>query len=858
MTMPRMIGARAAAALPSAERPRAAVPRSRSGRERVDRARRQVLRQQRHRVRTAWTCTTCCGRCSSRPSRTATAGGATLVSQGAGWVERIVVDQPGVSSFFTPLSICINVDSWEHLEFDTRPDQLLAYTLVQGDERVVLEFAPAVHGPDDEPVQQSLRLDPLSQYIQMELSVATTSRPPTWRATRARRKAASSTTCHWHRGQDALGRARRAAPGRPCSIPAMFERTQLPGGPRVISARMPGTRSLSVAVTVLVGSRHERRRDSGLAHFMEHITFRGTQALPTSRAVSEAVEGVGGTSNASTDRESTVYWVRLPVRHAERAFDVLSELLRAAPAARRGRAPGARHHRGGDPLLPRRPGPVRVRPVRPVVLRRHAPGLGDRGRRGIRRRRSTGRGSATSGRPATSPPTWSWPSPATWPTSAPWSWSRDGFGTGTGALDPWLPATPAPCDRLTVSRRRTAQAHLCLGLPALPRDHPDQWTLELLDAVLGRRVIVAAVPVGPRGRGSGLRRPLVPDRLRRHGVLQVYAGVDPDDQVGGAGGDPGPAGPAARRAGAGGRAGQGARLRQWPDGAASRGDPSHVLLAGLPGGAPRPGADARRGARRARRGHAGPGPGPRASGSSATSCCRWRSSRRAPARGRWSARCGCHETDRRAPAAAHPRPNAGRGCPGTERPTSEPLRRCVSPVSTRTGPVERLPPPEPVRRARAPRPGDPRQPRVRTADARLARLHLRGGLLTLARAELEQMAGAGTLDREALVDLAEARWRSGDLEGAAEAAEAHLGAGGDEPMAHLIVAEQAEREGRILDARQRATLVQQRARRGHRAAVRRRAAQRGLARRLAVVDGHGRQCDPDDGAPGRWPRGRRP
>ena len=97
---------------------------------------------------------------------------ATLVSHGAGWVEQIVIDQPGVSSFFTPLSICINVDSWEHLEFDTRPDQLIAYTLVQGDERVALEFTPTVHSPEDEPVQQSLRLDPLSQYIQMELSVA--------------------------------------------------------------------------------------------------------------------------------------------------------------------------------------------------------------------------------------------------------------------------------------------------------------------------------------------------------------------------------------------------------------------------------------------------------------------------------------------------------------------------------------------------------------------------------------------------------------------------------------------------------------------------------------------------------------
>jgi hypothetical protein len=98
--------------------------------------------------------------------------GSAVVASGAGWVERIVVDQPGVSSFFTPLSICINVDSWEHLEFDTRPDQLLSYTLVQGDERVVLEFTPGVLGSDAQPVQQSLRLDPLSQYIQMELAVS--------------------------------------------------------------------------------------------------------------------------------------------------------------------------------------------------------------------------------------------------------------------------------------------------------------------------------------------------------------------------------------------------------------------------------------------------------------------------------------------------------------------------------------------------------------------------------------------------------------------------------------------------------------------------------------------------------------
>jgi hypothetical protein len=98
----------------------------------------------------------------------------------------------------------------------------------------------------------------------------------------------------------------------------------------------------------------------------------------------------------------------------------------------------------------------------------------------------------------------------------------------------------------------------------------------------------------------------------------------------------------------------------------------------------------------------------------------------------------------------------------------------------------------------------------RPADGRLARVHLRGGLLTLARASLEQLAGVGALDREALVDLAEARWRSGDLEGAAEAAAAHLAAGGDEPFAHLIVAEEADRQGSLVEARRHAAIVRER------------------------------------------------
>ena len=69
--------------------------------------------------------------------------GHELVQHGLGWVERIVANEPETSTFFTPLSICLNVDSFEHLEFETRPDQLLTYRLVQGDEAVVIDFAPA-------------------------------------------------------------------------------------------------------------------------------------------------------------------------------------------------------------------------------------------------------------------------------------------------------------------------------------------------------------------------------------------------------------------------------------------------------------------------------------------------------------------------------------------------------------------------------------------------------------------------------------------------------------------------------------------------------------------------------------------
>lgn len=93
-----------------------------------------------------------------------------VVSHGTGWVERIVSDEPEMSTYFTPIAITINVDSFEHLEFETRPDQLIVYTLVQGDERVVIEFVPGVADVTEGPsAPRQLAFD-TSGFVQMELT----------------------------------------------------------------------------------------------------------------------------------------------------------------------------------------------------------------------------------------------------------------------------------------------------------------------------------------------------------------------------------------------------------------------------------------------------------------------------------------------------------------------------------------------------------------------------------------------------------------------------------------------------------------------------------------------------------------
>jgi len=85
-----------------------------------------------------------------------------------------------------------------------------------------------------------------------------------------------------------------------------------------------GTGSASSMLFVGAGSRYEHREVAGTAHFLEHLFFKGTQRRPTSKEIADAIEGVGGFINASTDKELTAYWTRVPAEHLQLGLDVLA------------------------------------------------------------------------------------------------------------------------------------------------------------------------------------------------------------------------------------------------------------------------------------------------------------------------------------------------------------------------------------------------------------------------------------------------------------------------------------------------------------------------------------------------------
>ncbi|MGH7904391.1 MAG: M16 family metallopeptidase [Candidatus Dormibacteraceae bacterium] len=102
---------------------------------------------------------------------------------------------------------------------------------------------------------------------------------------------------------------------------------ELPGGARLVTAPMAERASASLVLMFGVGSRYEDDRHGGAFHFLEHLLFKGTRKRPTAQDIAEAIEGVGGVMNASTDKEVTAYWTRVPADRLELAIDVLGDVV---------------------------------------------------------------------------------------------------------------------------------------------------------------------------------------------------------------------------------------------------------------------------------------------------------------------------------------------------------------------------------------------------------------------------------------------------------------------------------------------------------------------------------------------------
>lgn len=121
------------------------------------------------------------------------------------------------------------------------------------------------------------------------------------------------------------GAASQAPPGSLRVEPA-WELIQLANGAQLVLAPMAGRESVAASILVRVGSRWETKRLAGVSHFLEHIVFKGTERFPTSRDVSESIEGIGGVLNASTDKELTTFWAKVPGAHLELALRLLFDL----------------------------------------------------------------------------------------------------------------------------------------------------------------------------------------------------------------------------------------------------------------------------------------------------------------------------------------------------------------------------------------------------------------------------------------------------------------------------------------------------------------------------------------------------
>ncbi len=307
-----------------------------------------------------------------------------------------------------------------------------------------------------------------------------------------------------------------------------YVKRTLANGVRILVAEMPETRSASLAVFVGAGSRMESRGDAGTSHFLEHMVFKGTAKRPTAADISMDIESRGGVVNAATDKEVTVFWSRVPARHWRVALDVVADMI-LAPMLRDSDVesekkiiveelrmyrdqPQDRVHTLVDELLyPNHPLGWEVAGREKVIVGMAAAGLHDFMARGYAPKKIV---VALAGK-----------IDATEVTEA----IAELFAPIVDRPAPRLVRAPGSSKtRVKLLGKRTEQAHVCIGWRGVPQVHPDKYTLDMLNAILGEGMSSRLFLELREKRALAYDVHSFSSNYVDAGHLVVYAGVAPD------------------------------------------------------------------------------------------------------------------------------------------------------------------------------------------------------------------------------------------------------------------------------------------------------------------------------------------
>jgi predicted Zn-dependent peptidase len=291
---------------------------------------------------------------------------------------------------------------------------------------------------------------------------------------------------------------------------------------------MPERLSASVVFMFGGGSRLEDERLAGVSHFIEHLLFKGTRRRPTSKEIADAIEGVGGFINASTDKELTAYWTRVPAEHLELGLDVLSDIVSNSKLSPEDVEKERMVILEELKMYQDQPQDYVLNLLEEVIWPGHPLGRDIAGTEQSVSRltrddileyadahyRLPNLVIGAAGAIDESETLAAVSSRLTLPSDP------------NGAL---MPEAPSPLGKphVVVRRRRTEQAHICLGVRAHSYLHPDRYALDLLNTVLGEGMS-SRLFLNIRERlGLAYDVHSFTQKHRDTGHLGVYLGVDP-------------------------------------------------------------------------------------------------------------------------------------------------------------------------------------------------------------------------------------------------------------------------------------------------------------------------------------------